>query len=90
MDLLDKNIYAIDPNENYEVLERTLKEVHTECFPERIVRFNDKKHKKTPWVNTGILNSINRSNKLYRVLSRPKQMQLVMPQKIFLTDIEMF
>ena len=72
MDLLDKNIYDTDPNENYEVLERTLKEVHTECFPERIVRFNDKKHKKTPWITTGILNSINRRNKLYRVLKQTK------------------
>ena len=72
MDLLDTNIYAIDPNENYEVLERTLKEVHTECFPERIVRFNDKKHKKIPWITTGILNSINRRNKLYRVLKQTK------------------
>ena len=72
MDLLDRNIYDTDPNENYEVLERTLKEVHTECFPERIVRFNDKKHKKTPWIITGILNSINRRNKLYRVLKQTK------------------
>ena len=72
MDLLDRNIYDTDPNENYEVLERTLKEVHNECFPERIVRFNDKKHKKTPWITTGILNSINRRNKLYRVLKQTK------------------
>ena len=63
IDLLDRNIHATDPNENYEVLERTRNEVHTECFPERIVRFNDKKHKKTPWITTGILNSINRRNK---------------------------
>ena len=72
MDLLDRNIYDTDPNENYKVLERTLKEVHTECFPERIVRFNDKKHKKTPWITTEILNSINRRNKLYRVLKQTK------------------
>ena len=30
MDLLDRKIYDTDPNENYEVLEQTLKEVHTE------------------------------------------------------------
>ena len=72
MDLLDRNIYDTDPNENYEVLERTLKKVHNECFSERIVRFNDKKHKKTPWITTGILNSINRRNKLYRVLKQTK------------------
>ena len=45
MDLLNRNIHVTDPNENYEVLEQTLKEVHNESFPERIVRFNVKKHK---------------------------------------------
>ena len=54
MDLLNRNIHATDPNENYEVLEQTLKEVHNESFPERIVRFNVKKHKKTSWITTGI------------------------------------
>ena len=72
IDLLDRNTYATDPNENYEVLERTLKEVHTECFPERIVRFNGRKHKKTPWITTEILKPINRRNKLYKVLKRTK------------------
>ena len=72
MDLLNRNIHATDPNKNYEVLEQTLKEVHNESFPERIVRFNVKKHKKTPWITTGILNSINRRNKLYKVLKQTK------------------
>ena len=91
MDLLDRNIYDTDPNENYEVLERTLKEVHTECFPERIVRFNYKKHKKTPWITTGILNSINRRNTLYRVLKQTKTDAIsYATKKKILTDIEMF
>ena len=72
MDLLNRNIHATDPNKNYEVLEQTLKEVHNENFPERIVRFNVKKHKKAPWISTGILNSINRRNKLYKVLKQTK------------------
>ena len=91
MDLLDRNIYDTEPNENYEVLERTLKEVHTECLPERIVRFNDKKHKKTPWITTGILNSINRRNKLYRVLKQTKTDPISFAtKKIILAGIEMF
>ena len=72
IDLIDRNMYVTDPNENYELLERTLKEVHTECFPERIVWFNGRKHKKTPWTTTGILNSINRRNKLHMVFKRTK------------------
>ena len=80
MDLLDRNIYDTDPNE---VLERTLKEVHTECFAERIVWFNDKKHKKTPWITTGILNSINRRNKLCRILKQTKTDAISYVTKIF-------
>ena len=42
-DHLDTNIYVNDPNHNYEILEHALKETHSECFPERRVKFNDKK-----------------------------------------------
>ena len=49
-DQLDTNIHIPDPNYNYEILEHALKETHSECFPERRVRFNDRKHKKTPWI----------------------------------------
>ena len=32
-------------------LNMSLKKPHSECFPERRVRFNNKKkHKKTPWI----------------------------------------
>ena len=31
-----------------------------------MVRFNKKKHKKTPWITAWILKSINRRNKLYK------------------------
>ena len=34
MDPMDRNIYANDPNKNYKVLERTLKEAHNESLPE--------------------------------------------------------
>ena len=91
MDLLNRNIHATDPNENYEVLEQTLKEVYNECFPERIVRFNVKKHKKTPWITTGILNSINRRNKLYKVLKQTKTDAISYETKNqTLIDIEIF
>ena len=72
MDLLNRNIHATDPNENYEVLEQTPKEVYNESFPERIVRFNVKKHQNTLWITTGVLNSINRRNKLDKVLKQTK------------------
>ena len=59
-----------DPNQNYEILEKALGETHLVCFPERVVRFNKKKHKKTPWITVGILKSINRRNKLYKSLKK--------------------
>ena len=71
-DQLDTNIHIPDPNYNYEILEHALKETRSECFPERRVRFNDKKHKKTPWITNGILRSINTRNKLYKKLKNTK------------------
>ena len=71
-DQLDTNIHVNDPNHNYEILEYALKETHSECFPERRVKFNDKKHKKTPWITNGTLRSINSRNKLYKKLKKTK------------------
>ena len=62
-DQLDTNIHVNDLNHNYEILEHALKETHSECFPERRVKFNDKKRKKTLWITNGILRSINSRNK---------------------------
>ena len=39
-----------------------------QCLPKREVRFNRKKHKIKPWLTTGILNSINSKDKLYKKL----------------------
>ena len=43
---LDSKIHVADPNQNYEILEMALKEANLVCFPERVVKFNMKKHKK--------------------------------------------
>ena len=67
---LDKDIHIADPNQNYNVLENALTESYSACFPERVVRFNKKKHKKTPWITAGILKSINHRNKLYKNLNQ--------------------
>ena len=46
--VIDKlNLINPDPNTNYEIIEKELKESHQECFPVRTVKFNGKKtHKK--------------------------------------------
>ena len=70
---LDTNIYIPDLNHNYEILEHSLKETDFECFPERRVRFNDKKkHRKSLWITNGILRFINTKNKLYKKLKKTK------------------
>ena len=59
-----------DPNINYEILEKELKESHQECFPVRTVKFNGKKHKKKSWMTLGILRSINHRNTMYKKLKQ--------------------
>ena len=61
-----------DPNHNYEILEHAIKENHSKCFPERLVRYNNKTHKKTPWITDRILRSSNIRNKLYKKLNKTK------------------
>ena len=36
----------------------------------RVVKFNPKRHKKTPWITDGIIKSINVRNKLYKKLKQ--------------------
>ena len=69
---LDKDIHNTDPNHNYDILEHAIKETHSECFLERRVKINVKKHKKTPWITNGILKSINNRNKLYKKLKQSR------------------
>ena len=46
-DVIDKlDLINPDPNTNYEILEKELKESHQECFPVRTVKFNAKRRKK--------------------------------------------
>ena len=59
-----------DPNTNYEILEKELKESHQECFPVRTVKFNGKKHKKKIMSDFGILRAINHRNTMYKKLKQ--------------------
>ena len=70
---LDTDIHVADPNQNYNVLENALTESYSACFPELVARFNKRKLKKTPWIASGILKSINHRNKLDKNL---KQIQI--------------
>ena len=61
-----------DPNHNYQILEESLINSHNECFPTRVVKFNRKRHKISPWMTNGILKSINHRNRLYKNLKQYK------------------
>ena len=64
---LDVNITA-DPNSNYNILDGIL----TEMYWNR-VRFNKYKYKTSTWITIGIINSIKRKEKLYRILEQTCQ-----------------
>ena len=63
---LDKN--NDDPNHNYQILEESLIDSNNECFHIRVVKFNRKRHKISPWMTNGILKSKN-----YRLYNNHKQ-----------------
>ena len=44
---------------------KPLKASHNDCFPVRVVKFNSKQHKKSPWITDDIIKSIDHRNKLY-------------------------
>ena len=59
-----------DPNTNYEILEKELKESHHLTWAHFwLAKFNGKKKKiKKSWVTLGILRSINHRNTMYKKL----------------------
>ena len=84
--MIDKlDLINPDPNTNYEILEKELKESHQECFPVRNVKFNGKKHKKKSWMILGILRSINHRNTMYKKLKqmRPNSENYVIKRSNF-------
>ena len=66
-DKLDHNSNN-DPNENYNILETTIKSAIDEAIHSKQIRFNKYKHRKLPWITNGILKSINYRDNLYKHL----------------------
>ena len=65
LDKLNKSI-DINPNENYALFSELLNNAREKHLPPKLVKFNRKKHTKSPWMTNNILNSINMKNKLYK------------------------
>ena len=70
-----------DLNHNYQILEESLIYSHSECFPTRVVKFNRKRHKISPWLTNGILKSINQRNRLYKNLKQFKPDSFIYTEK---------
>ena len=55
--LLNANL-AIDPNTDYEKFEKIITKTYDKHFPEKRVKFNKYRHKRSNWITSGILKSI--------------------------------
>ena len=61
---LDRNMF-LDPNNNLNILEKTIEECKNKHLPTRTVKFNKYKHKKSDWITSAIIKSIQFRDKLY-------------------------
>ena len=57
-----------DTNLNYEIFEDILLDAINKHMPLKKVKFNKRKHKKSPWITNGIVKSIIKRDKLYSKL----------------------
>ena len=59
---------ATDPNTDYDKFEKIMTKTYDKHFPEKRVKFNKYKHKRSNWLTSGILKSIEFRDKLYKHL----------------------
>ena len=62
--LLNTNL-ATDPNTDYDKFEKIIAKAYDKHFPEKRVKFNKYKHKRSNWITSGILKSIEFRDKSY-------------------------
>ena len=54
-----------DPNQNYDILQNLIKNAMEKHFPQKLVKYNKHKHKKSQWITQGIIKSIKFRDSLY-------------------------
>ena len=57
-----------NPNDNYEIFITLFQLAKNKHLPIKSVRYQKRKHKKSKWMTTGIFNSINTKDGLYKTL----------------------
>ena len=70
MNIYDQLLNPIDssPHESYDVFMKLIQVAKNTHFPKKTVKFNKKKHKKSKWMTYGVLNAINKKDRLYKLL----------------------
>ena len=73
MDNYDKLEQSVDsnPDDNYDHFITLINDAKEKHLPNKTVKFNKKKHKKSKWMTYGILKSINTKDTLYKKLVKP-------------------
>ena len=66
-DKLDHSLES-DPNHNYSILESIIEKSRELHFPDKLVKYNKRRHKDKKWITYGIINSINKRDRMYREL----------------------
>lgn len=61
-----------DPNINYNILHDIIQKAKESHLPERTVRFDKHKHKKTKWISMSLIKSIKFRDKLYKKFKKTK------------------
>ena len=53
---------------NYELFSNLVKLAKEKHLPKKRVKYNKRKHKKSKWMTTALLNSINTKDRLYKIM----------------------
>ena len=55
-----------DRNYNYEIIYEEITRAKTKHMPNKLVKFNRYKHKKSAWITQGLITSIRYRDKMYK------------------------
>ena len=80
-DQLDKQLTG-DTNANYELFNSLLNTAREKHLPKKRIKYQKKLHKKSIWITNGILNSINKKDKLYKTLIQTDTNNIVLYERL--------
>ena len=84
-DQIDKQL-TNDPNAKYELFNGLLNNARAKHLPKKRVKYQKKLHKKSTWISNGILNSINKKDKLYKTLIQTDTNNIILYERLNLSE----